>query len=226
VQLGDVDAEKNKPKRASLPKEWTAAELDLEKALSLLALPREVGMDPESGKPIVAGLGRYGPYVALDGTYASLGSIDEVFEIGLNRAVTVIAEKKANGGRGNRGGAPAKQLGDHPDGGAVTLRAGKYGPYVSHGKINATIPKSRDPDTLTLEEAVSLIAAKAESGGGAKRGKAPSKTKKAAVKKPAAKKPAASKATTSKTAAKKPVAKKPAAKKAVAKKPAKARAAS
>ena len=193
VQLGDVDAEKNKPKRASLPKEWTASELDLEKALSLLALPREVGLDPESGKPIVAGLGRYGPYVALDGTYASLGSIDEVFEIGLNRAVTVIAEKKANGGRGNRGGAPAKQLGDHPEGGAITLRAGKYGPYVSHGKINATIPKSRDPDTLTLEEAVSLIAAKAESGGGGKRGKAPSKTKKAAAKKPAAKKPAASK---------------------------------
>ncbi len=186
VQLGDIDAEKNKPKRASLPKEWAAADLDLEKALALLALPREVGMDPESGKPIVAGLGRYGPYVAHDGTYASLGSIDEVFEIGLNRAVTVIAEKKANGGRGNRGGAPAKQLGDHPEGGAITLRAGKYGPYVSHGKINATIPKSRDPDTLTLEEAVSLIAAKAESGGGGKRGKAPSKTKKAAVKKPAA----------------------------------------
>jgi DNA topoisomerase I len=220
VQLGDIDAEKNKPKRASLPKEWAAADLDLEKALALLALPREVGMDPESGKPIVAGLGRYGPYVAHDGTYASLGSIDEVFEIGLNRAVTVIAEKKANGGRGNRGGAPAKQLGDHPEGGAITLRAGKYGPYVSHGKINATIPKSRDPDTLTLEEAVSLIAAKAESGGGGKRGKAPSKSKKAAVKKPAAKKPAASK-----SAAKKPVAKKPAAKKAGAKKPAKAHAA-
>ncbi|BCJ91125.1 DNA topoisomerase 1 [Terrihabitans soli] len=218
VQLGEAVEKGDKPKRASIPKGWSVPELDLEKALSLLSLPREVGLDPESGKPILAGIGRYGPYVQLDGTYASLTGVDEVFEVGLNRAVTLIAEKKAGGGK-SRFGAPAKNLGDHPEGGSVTMRAGRFGPYVSHGKINATIPRSMDSETITLDEAVALITAKAASGGGGKgRGKAPSKSKKAAsAKKPAAEKPAAAK----KPAAKKPAAKKPAAKKSVAKKPAK-----
>jgi DNA topoisomerase I len=219
VQLGDVVEKGDKPKRASIPKTWPVPDIDLEKALSLLALPREVGLDPESGKPIVAGLGRYGPYVQMDGTYASLTSVEEVFEVGLNRAVTLIAEKKAGGGK-SRFGAPAKNLGDHPEGGSVSMRAGRFGPYVSHGKINATIPRSMDSETITLDEAVALIAAKAAAGGGSKgRGKAPSKSKKAAAKKPAVKPEKAA-------AGKKPAAKKTAAKKPAVKKPAKAQAAS
>ncbi len=212
IQLGEA-VEKEKPKRASIPKGWAVADIDLEKALSLLALPREVGPHPETGKTIVAGIGRYGPYVAHDGTYASLQSVEEVFEVGLNRAVTVIAEKKERGGRGGRG-APGKTLGDHPEGGAIVLRDGKYGPYVSHGKINATIPRSREAESITLEEAVSLIAAKAAAGGGKTRGKAASKkapAKKASATK--AKKPAAKKPDVKKPAAKKPPAKKPVSKK-------------
>ncbi|MFC5068239.1 type I DNA topoisomerase [Flaviflagellibacter deserti] len=195
VQLGEGE----KPKRASLPKGWSAAELELDRALALLSLPRDVGPHPETGKMIQAGIGRYGPYVSHDGTYANLPTPEEVFEVGLNRAVTVIAEKKA--GRGGRESAPAKVLGDHPDGGPVTLRAGKYGPYVSHGKINATIPKSRDPDSFTLEEAISLIAAKAAAGGGGKpaRGRAKAST---SAKTASKAKPAAKKAVTKKPAAK------------------------
>ncbi|MDX6805177.1 type I DNA topoisomerase [Terrihabitans rhizophilus] len=201
VQLGDGD----KPKRASLPKGWAPGEMTLERAVELLALPRDIGLHPETGKMIQAGIGRYGPYISHDGKYANLPTPEEVFEVGINRAVDVLAEKAA-GGRGARAGStPAKTLGDHPEGGAVTLRAGRFGPYVSHGKINATIPKSRDPETFTLDEAVSLIAAKVEAGGGAKpaRKKAPAKAaangkapaKKAAAKKaPAKKKPAARKA--------------------------------
>jgi DNA topoisomerase I len=199
VQLGDGD----KPKRASLPKGWSPGELDLERALALLSLPRDVGTHPETGKMIQAGIGRYGPYVNHDGTYANLSSAEEVFEVGLNRAVSVLAEKKA-GGRGARESTPAKTLGDHPEGGPITLRAGRFGPYVSHGKINATIPRSRDPETLTLEEAVSLIAAKAEAGGGGKPARKPTK---AAAAKSDAKKPAAKKTAAKKTA-KKPAAKK------------------
>ncbi len=190
VQLGEGE----KPKRASLPKGWSAAELELDRALALLSLPRDVGPHPETGKMIQAGIGRYGPYVSHDGTYANLPTPEEVFEVGLNRAVTVIAEKKA--GRGGRESAPAKVLGDHPEGGQVTLRAGKYGPYVSHGKINATIPKSRDPDSFTLEEAISLIAAKAANGGGKPargRAKASASAKTATKAKPAAKKAVAKK---------------------------------
>ena len=209
VQLGEAEEKGEKPKRASIPKGWTPADIDLEKALRLLALPREIGLHPETGKPILAGIGRYGPYVAHEGTYANLPSPDEVFDIGLNRAVTLIAEKKAGGGRG-RFSTPAKVLGDHPEGGPVTLRAGRFGPYVSHGKINATIPRDRDPDTITLEEAVALIAAKAGSGAAPKRGKAASRTKAATEKKPAAKKAAAKKTATKKTATKKAAAKKPA----------------
>jgi DNA topoisomerase I len=206
VQLGDGD----KPKRASLPKGWAPGEMTLERAVDLLALPRDIGLHPETGKMIQAGIGRYGPYISHDGKYANLPTAEEVFEVGINRAVDVLAEKAAGGGRGARASTPAKTLGDHPEGGPVTLREGRFGPYVSHGKINATIPKSRDPETFTLDEAVSLIAAKIEAGGGARpsRKKAPVKAaadgkapaKKAAAKKaPAKKKPAARKAVASAT---------------------------
>ena len=176
-------------KRSGLPKGWTPESIDLEKAVKLISLPREVGEHPEDGKMITAGLGRYGPFVLHDGKYANLTDIEEVFSVGLNRAVTVLAEKAKGGGR--RGAAATlKELGDHPDGGAVTVKDGRYGPYVNHGKINATLPKDTDPQSVTMELALELIAAKAAKGPAKKR-KAPAKKKTAAKKKPAAKKTAA-----------------------------------
>ncbi len=198
VQLG----EEAKPKRSSLPKGWSAADMDLDQALQLLSLPREVGPHPEDGKMITAGIGRYGPFVLHEGTYANLSSPDEVFSVGINRAVDALAEKRAKGG-GRRGAAatPLKELGEHPtESGPVNVYDGRYGPYVKHGKINATLPKDVDPKAVTLEQAVELIAAKAAKGG----------TKK----KSAAKKTAAKKTTTKKTAAKKTTTKKATAKKA------------
>jgi DNA topoisomerase-1 len=191
-----------KPKRSSLPKGWSPATLALEQALRLLALPREVGIHPEDGKPISAGLGRYGPFVLHAGTYANVADIDEVFDIGLNRAVVLLAEKRAGkfAGRG-AATAPLKDLGAHPETGEpIHVMAGRFGPYVKSGKINATLPKGTAPEDLTLEQALPLLAARAAA--------APAKGKKA----PAAKKAAP------KAAAKKPAAKK----KAPAKKPAKA----
>ncbi|HEU4987231.1 MAG TPA: type I DNA topoisomerase, partial [Rhizobiaceae bacterium] len=140
-------------KRASLPKDWTPASIDHEKALALLSLPRDVGKHPETGKMISAGIGRYGPFLMHDGSYANLESVEDVFTIGLNRAVSVIAEKQSKAGNGRGRGTPAalKELGEHPDGGKVTVRDGRYGPYVNHGKINATLPKGKDPDSVTLE---------------------------------------------------------------------------
>ncbi len=185
-------------KRSSLPKGWTAATVDYEKALALLSLPRDVGKHPESGKMISAGLGRYGPFVLHDGTYANVDSIEDVFSIGLNRAVTVLAEKqsKGPGGRGRTAQASLKELGEHPDGGAMTVRDGRYGPYVNWGKVNATLPKGKDPQSVTVEEALALIAEKAGKSGG----KAGAKAKKTPAK--AAKTEGATKATKTKTAAK------------------------
>jgi DNA topoisomerase-1 len=179
-------------KRSSLPKGWTPDSIDHEKALALLSLPRDVGKHPESGKMISAGLGRYGPFVLHDGTYANLESIEDVFSIGLNRAVSVIAEKQSKGRGGRNGGTPAalKDLGEHPNGGgSITVRDGKYGPYVNFGKVNATLPKGKDPMSVTVEDAVALIAEKEAKGGGRK----PARGAKAATKKPAAKKSAAKK---------------------------------
>ncbi|HMN88277.1 MAG TPA: topoisomerase C-terminal repeat-containing protein, partial [Bauldia sp.] len=200
LQLGE-GGEGEKPKRSSLPRGWDPATLDLERALALLALPRTVGDHPETGKPITAGIGRYGPFVQHEGTFANLDSVEEVFSVGLNRAVTLIAEKQAGGGRRGRGTPKAlKALGEHPQGGgAVTVREGRYGPYVNHGKINATLPKGMDPESVTMEGAVELLAARAEKGGGARKGGA---TRKAAAKKPAAA-PKAKAAAPKKRAAKK-----------------------
>jgi DNA topoisomerase-1 len=200
-------------KRSSLPKGWTPASIDHEKALALLGLPRDVGKHPESGKMISAGLGRYGPFVLHDGTYANLESIEDVFSIGLNRAVSVIAEKqsKGKGGRNGTAAAALKELGAHPDGGgAITVRDGKYGPYVNFGKVNATLPKGKDPASVTMEDALALIAEKEAKGGGKK----PARAKAAA--KPAAKKAAAKKPAEKKSAEKKSAAKKSAPKKAAA----------
>ena len=162
VQLGESDGGE-KPKRASIPKGTDPEHIDLERALALLALPREVGLHPETGKPIVAGFGRYGPYVHHDGKYASLSAPEEVFEIGINRAVSLLAEKAAN--RRPRTSSVIKELGDHPElGGKVQVLSGRYGPYVKHGKVNATLPKDRDPKQVKLQEAVELIAAKSAKG--------------------------------------------------------------
>ncbi len=190
VQLGEQgEDKKEKPKRASIPRGWDPTTLDLDRALALLALPREVGLHPETGKPITAGIGRYGPFVLHDGTFANLDSVEEVFSVGLNRAVTLIAEKQAGGGR--RGGRAAskalKALGEHPDGGAVTVRDGRYGPYVNYGKVNATLPKDVDPALVTLEQALELIAAKAGKSPGRGKKKATAKTKAAAKPKTGAK---------------------------------------
>jgi DNA topoisomerase-1 len=208
VQLGSAE----KPKRTSLPKGWTPAEMDLERALKLLNLPRLVGNHPEDSKPITAGLGRYGPFILHEGTYANVESIDEVFDIGLNRAVTLLAEKRSGAGRRGRAEASVlKDLGLHPESGeTVKVLSGKYGPYVKSGAVNATLPRGADPANLTMDEAVKLIAERAAKGGGKSGRKV---AKKAAAKKAPAKKAPAKKAVAKKTAAKKSPAKKSAAKK-------------
>jgi len=192
IQLGEQKdyAEGEKPKRAGIPKGISPADVELELALKLLSLPREIGKHPESGLPITAGLGRFGPFVRHDKTYASLEAGDEVFEIGLNRAVTLIAEKIAKGPSGRRFGAdPGKALGDHPTLGAVALKSGRYGPYVSAGGVNATIPSDRDKDQVTLAEAIALIDERAAKGG-TKAKAAKAKTSKAAKASSKAAKPA------------------------------------
>ena len=208
LQLGE-GSDGEKPKRSSIPKGVDAGSVDLEFALKLLSLPRDVGMHPESGKPITAGLGRYGPFILHDGTYANVESIEDVFSVGLNRAVTLLAEKAAGAKSRFQRAKPTvlKDLGEHPDGGGkIEVLSGRYGPYVKHGDVNATIPNGKEPATLTVAEAVELIAARAAKG--------PSKKKKpvrkaAAETKPAAKggkvaksKTASTKAAGSKTAAK------------------------
>jgi DNA topoisomerase-1 len=173
IQLGEAKdyAEGEKPKRAGIPKNTAPADVELDLALKLLSLPREIGKHPETGEPITAGLGRFGPFVKHEKTYASLEAGDEVFDIGLNRAVTLIAEKVAKGPSGRRFGAdPGKPLGDHPSLGTVAVKNGRYGAYVTAGGINATIQSDKTPDTITLAEAIALIDERAAKGGGSKRG--------------------------------------------------------
>ena len=201
VQLGEGP----EPKRASLPKGWTPGTLTLEQALQLLSLPRIVGDHPETGKAISAGIGRYGPFILHDGTYANLPDVEEVFTVGLNRAVDLLAAKAAGGGRFGKGGArgtpAAIKTFEHADG-AISVRDGKYGPYVNQGKVNATLPKTVAPADVTLEQALDLIKARAEATGAKKPArkvaakKAPAKT---AAKKPAAKKAAPKKKAAAKT---------------------------
>jgi DNA topoisomerase I len=177
----------DKPKRAGLPKGLSPEDVDLEKALALLALPREVGMHPEDGEPIIAGVGRFGPYVKHGKTYANLETGDDVLNVGLNRAVTLIAEKKLKPGGGRRfGGDPGKLLGEHPDkGGPIVVKNGRYGPYVSHSGINATLPGDKTPDTVTLDEAIGLLEARAARVGNAPKGRRAAGRKSASGKKPA-----------------------------------------
>ncbi|SDY12350.1 DNA topoisomerase I [Lentibacter algarum] len=206
VQRGEPTPENKKPPRASLPKGWQKDDMDLEKALTLLSLPRQIGEHPEGGM-ISSNFGRFGPYVMhqlpddAKPTYANLKDPNDVFELGMNRAVELLAEKRANPGRGRSAAAkPLKELGEHPEsGGAINVMEGRYGPYVKWEKVNATIPKDVEAADVTIEQAVEWIAEKAAKGG--KKKAAPKK--KAAAKKPAAKKPAAKKAAPKKTALKK-----------------------
>ena len=210
VQLGEGE----KPKRASLPKGWTPATVDLEKALRLLRLPRELGPHPEDGQTILAGIGRYGPYVQHGGTYANLSDPEEVFDIGINRAVAVLAEKRASGGKGGRAAAaPLKELGAHPTSGSpVRVLSGKYGPYINADGINANVPRGSDPMEMTLDQAVVLLAERAGKPSGkrpsARGAKSSGAKAKPAKKAPAKAKAAGAKSTETKTAAKrKPAAK-------------------
>ena len=176
VERSVEESSKEKPKRVSLPQDLAPDLVDLETALGLLALPREVGTHPETGKPITAGIGRFGGYVKHDGAYRSLPRGENVLTVGLNRAVVLIAEKKG-------GARVLRELGAHPEGGeSVRLCSGRYGPYVQHRRLRASLPKGASADAFTLEEAVTLLAAKAAKGG--------AKTKTAGAKR----KPAATKA--------------------------------
>lgn len=205
VQKGEATAEQPKPPRASLPKGWAPEAMDLEKALALLSLPREIGLHPEDGVAVEAGIGRFGPYVKHGSTYANLPDVEEVFTVGMNRAIEVLAQKAARGPGRGAAAKPIKELGEHPDGGPIQVMPGRYGPYVKWGKVNATLPKDVEPEDVTLEIALPLIEAKASKGG---------KKKAPAAKKPATKKAAAP--AKKKAPAKKP-AKKPATKKAAPK---------
>ena len=211
VQRGEAE----KPQRTGIPKGTAREQIDLEYALRLLSLPREIGKHPETGNPITANFGRYGPYVAHDGQYASLDSADEVFTVGINRAVTLLAEKKAKS-RAPRGPEALKELGAHPVSGTIVkLMRGRYGPYVTDGTVNATVPRDSDPLAVTLDQAVTLLAERAAKGGVKKpkskkaaktEGQAvQSATKKSAPKKePAKKRPRKAAAKSGKKAAKSP----------------------
>ena len=200
VQRGAATEDSPKPPRASLPKGWAPDGLTLDRALMLLNLPRQIGPHPEDGVMVEAAIGRFGPYVKHGTVYANIADADEVFTIGMNRAVEVIAQK-ATRGRGTAAAQPLRELGVHPDGGLVQVMPGKYGPYVKWAKVNATLPKELSPETVTLDEALGLIAEKAGKG---TKTKAPRKAaaKPAAAKTPATKKPATKKPAVKKAAPK------------------------
>ena len=205
VQRGAASEANPKPDRTGVPEGWPAEDVDLEQALRLLQLPRQIGPHPEDGIMVWANIGRYGPYLKhaastsdKGGTNANLDGIDEVWTVGMNRAVQLLAEKVASRGGRGKAAAPIRELGDHPQaGGAVNIYDGKYGPYVKWDKINATIPDTITPDDLTLAQAIDLIDERA-----AKAGKKKPSAKKPAAKKPAAKKPAAKKPVPKKAATK------------------------
>jgi DNA topoisomerase-1 len=200
VQLGEAEeGSKAKPKRASLPKGMNPADLTLDVALQLLSLPRTLGTHPETGKEIQANVGRFGPYVVHEGDFRSLAKTDDVYTVDLARALELISQPK--GGRGQRTAIePIRTLGPHPkDGEPVNLFEGRYGPYVKHGAVNASIPKGTGPDEVTLEQAVTLLAEREAAGPPAKKGGR--RTGRAGAARPAAK---AGSKTRADTAAKKP----------------------
>jgi DNA topoisomerase-1 len=174
LQLGEA-GEGAKPKRVALPRGMKPADVDLDTALRLLALPREIGRHPDSGETITAGIGRFGPYLKHGSAYTSIGADDDVLTIGLNRAVTVLAESKTGQRRGPQ---MLREVGPHPEGGVIGLYRGRYGPYVSHDGVIASLPKGADPETFAVEAAVELLATQRAKGKGGK------------ARRPAARKPA------------------------------------
>jgi len=206
VQIGDMPEDKKapKPRRASWPKDIPLENAPLELALKFLSLPREVGHHPVSGLPIVANNGRFGPYLLHDGKFKSIPRTDSVYEIDLPRALEVLAMERAPRGA-DSAASVLKTLGPHPDDGKdITVRSGRYGPYVKHGSTNATLPKDITPEDITLDEALELIAARVAKGPAKNPArKAAAKPAAAGTKKPATKKPAGKKAGTRKTAGKK-----------------------
>lgn len=189
IQMGDG----KEAARSSIPKD--IGQLDLDWAVKLLSLPREVGIHPESGEKITASLGRYGPYLAHNGKYAKLRSTAEIFETGMNSAVAKLAEAAAGGGRGARAAVePLNTFGPHPESGCeMKLMAGRYGPYVTDGTTNATLPRDKKPEDLTMEEAIVLITERAAKGPAKGKGRKKAPSKKAPAKKKAAPKKAAAK---------------------------------
>ncbi|MBU3737302.1 MAG: DNA topoisomerase I, partial [Methylobacterium sp.] len=165
------------------PKEIPLAGVNADIALKLIALPREIGLHPQTGKKITAGIGRFGPYLNHDGTFKSIPKSDSIFDIDLARSVELLAQAKAKA-------APLRELGEHPEGGSIAIFSGRYGPYVQHGKVNATIPKDEPVESVTLQQALELLAAKAARGAPAKQAssarKPAAKTASSAVKKAAA----------------------------------------
>jgi len=162
IQLGEA-ANGEKPKRVTLPRGLKPADADLETALRLLALPREIGRHPEDGAPITAGIGRFGAYIKHGSQFASLAADDDVLHIGLNRAVALLAEAKSGQRRGPQ---LIREVGPHPDGGTVGLYRGRYGPYVSHDGVHASLPRGAEPDSFALERAIELIATQRAKGKG------------------------------------------------------------
>ena len=202
LQLGlAVEGDKKKPKRVSVPKEISLADMSLDTAIMVLSLPRDLGLHPVTNKKIIANIGRFGPYINHDAKFKSIPKTQSVFTIDLDSAVTLLAQA-------NTGPAPLCSLGNHPtEDGQIEVYAGRYGPYVQHGKIRATLPKSVEPESLTLDEALELLNAKA--------------AKEVPAKKASTRKTVAKKTTTAKkTSTAKPVVKKVVAKKASPKKPA------
>ena len=194
VQLGEAEAgSKNKPKRISWPKELPPESADIAAAIQLLQLPKELGAHPETGKKVIVNIGRFGPYIGHDGKFKSIPKGDSVFTIQLERALELLAQARTSN-------IVLRDLGVHPDDQKpVEVCNGRYGPYVRHGKVNATLPKDTSADEVTLEEGLALLAARVAKG--------------PVSKKPAAKKPAAKKAVAKKPAAKKSATKKPSTKK-------------
>ena len=167
IQEGEQTEGGEKPKRASLPKNIRPENLTLQQALALLSLPREVAKHPTTGEPIIVNIGRYGPYVQHAKTYANISNDDDILTIGANRAIDLIVEKESGGGgsRFSRASEPGRVIGDHPDGGVISVKSGRFGPYVSWGKVNATIPRAIDPASVTMDQALEMIAAKSAGGG-------------------------------------------------------------
>lgn len=202
VQKGEASEANPKPPRASLPKGWSPESMTLERALQLLNLPRPIGPHPADGVLVEAGIGRFGPYVKHGTVYANIPDVEEVFTIGMNRAVEVLAQK-ATRGRGTAAPVgPLRVLGEHPDGGEVQVMPGKYGPYVKWAKVNATLPKGVEPEAVTLDEALVLIAEKAGKSGSKKAAAKPKAAKAPAAKAAAKKAPAKAKAAPKAKAAK------------------------